>query len=1126
MRECVIIVALAALTSQAQIFKANNNDSLELATSWSTGVAPTSFDVAAWDSTVATPANCANVLGASMTWRGIEILNPAAPVKITTNGISAATLSLGGAGIDLNETATSDDLWLAVALATATNQTWAIKAGRTLTVGDTNLSVNLSSNLTVSGHLKFANNINVNDGGTLTVPDGTIIEPTLAITNETIQVGNNSGGGSVLQTGGTVKVNRTDGTSGAPKGSLVIASAANATATYSLSGGSLIDTTPNSASTVIVGNGSNSSGTLNVSGTGLVQVVGLRLANAGSASATVNLTNGFITLSGGSFDVGRVSTAGVVPSPATVNVYGGTLGSLSGMNVPHGNGPGNFNQYGGVVILGNNLNVPQSGATGNGIVNLNGGTLTLTNGGLHLPDGGTTNTGAVYLNAGSHLTVPSVSRTAGATNAGLLVFNGGTLKPAAGASIFIANNVTVNVASNGAVIDTGGFNISIAAALLHGAGASADGGLTKQGAGTLTLNGANTYNGPTLVSTGTLAISTAAALSASTNISVAAGATLNLSGSGTLDLNSAPTLSGSLAMQISKAGTVLSSDKLALGSGALVYGGTLTVTAIGSALAGGDTFDLFDAPSFGGAFAATNLPAPPAGLAWDTSRLKVDGTIRMVGTSAPPSSPMFTTVARSGTNVLFSGSGGAANGSYYLLTSTNLALPLANWTMIGSNSFDSSGNFILTNAINPALRAQFLALSLSPPVLSPADSSVVQALQNMRDEGFNTYLPPPGGLYINWVYTNPPPPTRLNIQTDGTPDSSPTNRHDRLTDIVYLACLCLYHQRFPLDPQFNAEISRYTNIVQSASDDNFLGSPDERGWIYWVLEDIIPVVPGFAGMDDAQADKFYNQYTKNLGKYPGVTPLFLDFSTNEPGGYYTVANEVEDACVLIVNGRKRGLTAYVTAGENLLAFQKNNSWSTNLLLWPKQMGHVFTDGTKTVIAPPSQEYIYDGVIKPGELGEMTEALIRAEQADPGRGYGAWAKSVLDNLQPAVNGYTLWDSTYGGYFAQLQFTGSTNIYSPSLTYTLDTAYKEVGRFTVVERSFLAANQAGVASYSSNTVAAVHAAGLAAYYAAGHGWPYQENPNWTLYTNPVLQNWVTSEAIGHAVRSILTYQLAAP
>jgi hypothetical protein len=489
--------------------------------------------------------------------------------------------------------------------------------------------------------------------------------------------------------------------------------------------------------------------------------------------------------------------------------------------------------------------------------------------------------------------------------------------------------------------------------------------------------------------------------------------------------------------------------------------------------------------------------------------------------------PFFTSTVANQANVVFIGSGGMANGVYFLFSSTNLALPLADWTMIGdSNFFDTDGNFTFTNVLASGRPAQYFALSLSPQMLSAADAIVLQALQNVRDEGFNAYLTPPGGLYINWIYTNNPPvvANNVNIQSNGRADSTPTVRHDRLTDIVYLAALCLYKQRHPLDPQFDSEVAKYTTICLSSNDDNFLGSPDERGWIYWVLEDIIPTVPAFKGVDDAQADHFYSQYTKNLSKYPGVTPLYLDFPTNEPGGEYTVANEIEDGCVLIVNGTKRGLANYIAAGENLLAFQQSNSWSTSLLLWPENMGHVFSDATKTHIAPPGAEYIYDAVIKPGELGEATEAICRANQADPSHHYGAWAKAILDNLQPSVNGYKLWDTTNGGYYTQLQFTGSTNIYSTSLSYTVDRSYKEVGRFTVAIRAFLAANQTGIASYSSNTLAAINTAALASYYSSGHGWPYQEYPNWTLYNNPVLQTWVTSESIGHAIRSILSYELA--
>src|SRR5205807_132428 len=45
--------------------------------------------------------------------------------------------------------------------------------------------------------------------------------------------------------------------------------------------------------------------------------------------------------------------------------------------------------------------------------------------------------------------------------------------------------------------------------------------------------------------------------------------------------------------------------------------------------AGGETFDLFDATSFSGAFSLTNLPALGAGLNWWTDRLGVDGTINV-----------------------------------------------------------------------------------------------------------------------------------------------------------------------------------------------------------------------------------------------------------------------------------------------------------------------------------------------------------------------------------------------------------------------------------------------------------------------------------------------------------------
>jgi autotransporter-associated beta strand protein len=60
-----------------------------------------------------------------------------------------------------------------------------------------------------------------------------------------------------------------------------------------------------------------------------------------------------------------------------------------------------------------------------------------------------------------------------------------------------------------------------------------DGGLTKIGAGTLTLSATNTYTGPTVVSNGTLRLTTESCLTTNTAVTVASGAFLNLDFAGT-----------------------------------------------------------------------------------------------------------------------------------------------------------------------------------------------------------------------------------------------------------------------------------------------------------------------------------------------------------------------------------------------------------------------------------------------------------------------------------------------------------------------------------------------------------------------------------------------------------------
>jgi glucose/arabinose dehydrogenase len=77
-----------------------------------------------------------------------------------------------------------------------------------------------------------------------------------------------------------------------------------------------------------------------------------------------------------------------------------------------------------------------------------------------------------------------------------------------------------------------------------------------------------------------------------------------------------------------------------------------------------------------------------------------------------PAMPGFNPPARSGPNLILSGTNGWPGQLYYLLASTNVAAPHNQWIPIATNPFDPSGNFLLTNPANPAVPAYFYLLQL------------------------------------------------------------------------------------------------------------------------------------------------------------------------------------------------------------------------------------------------------------------------------------------------------------------------------------------------------------------------------------------------------------------------------
>jgi hypothetical protein len=61
---------------------------------------------------------------------------------------------------------------------------------------------------------------------------------------------------------------------------------------------------------------------------------------------------------------------------------------------------------------------------------------------------------------------------------------------------------------------------------------------------------------------------------------------------------------------------------------------------------------------------------------------------------------------------ILSGFGGPINGTYYVLSASDLTLPLTNWIFIATNRFDGFGGFIFTNAMQTNAPQQFYILKL------------------------------------------------------------------------------------------------------------------------------------------------------------------------------------------------------------------------------------------------------------------------------------------------------------------------------------------------------------------------------------------------------------------------------
>jgi hypothetical protein len=328
-----------------------------------------------------------------------------------------------------------------------------------------------------------------------------------------------AGNATVTQTGGTVEVRR---------GEFNVAD--TGTSVYNLSGGTL--RTLNVNSVMSIGQWDDGNGTVNVSGTGSLEVAGRLTLGAGRDNFP---TTGTLTQTGGTINVGRRFILGdsnlavgnynlsggtftFDTNPTATNEHGFYLGlhgtgtmTMTGGTFRQGDvanpddganwnhiglntgGTGIFNLSGGVASFDARTHIG-SGTPSVGIVNQTGGTFEVRRHDLIIAD---TGTGTYNISAGILQTLADRTIAVGnwSNSTGNLNVSG-TAQVSAGGSLFIGQAENNGFTSNGTVTQTGG-SVTVGVDIRLGSNSTGANGTYNLNGGILDMTGGNILAGLT-----------------------------------------------------------------------------------------------------------------------------------------------------------------------------------------------------------------------------------------------------------------------------------------------------------------------------------------------------------------------------------------------------------------------------------------------------------------------------------------------------------------------------------------------------------------------------------------------------------------------------------------------------
>ena len=469
-----------------------------------------------------------------MTIKSLTIANTTSGLSLLGDGY---TLTIAGAnGITMSSSVPASTIGAKVAL--GASQTWTNNSANKLTVsGSVSGAFNLTSAGTGVTALTGANSYT----GTTTVSGGTLqFAQTTSLYNNT--TGNWTAAKILVGNGGTLAFN-VGGTSEF--------SAANITTLLTNLGGS---------------NGSSAGGLAAGS------AIGFDTTNAAGSTFTVADTLADSTgTGGGAVGLAKLGTNTLILSAA--NTFTGPI-AISGGTLQVGTGAASTGSLGSGTYAGNIVNngILSFQTTANQILNGNisgtgqvivnpgqGGSLTL---------GGSNSTysgGTVFQGVAAKIT------SASALGTGMITFQGGGSLDSTVTAMstnnaqnwswdwnYLGATNSLNMGTGNVTLTSGATPnltyVTVSANTLTVGGVisgAAGRGLGKDGAGTLTLNGNNTYTGATVISTGTLALGSSGSISSTSGVAVASGATFDVSG-----VSGGYTLGGLSAQILSGYGTV------------------------------------------------------------------------------------------------------------------------------------------------------------------------------------------------------------------------------------------------------------------------------------------------------------------------------------------------------------------------------------------------------------------------------------------------------------------------------------------------------------------------------------------------------------------------------------------